>query len=209
MRNDRSWEAAERILAHAVSDQLSRLEQINAESGLVTDWLPVAEGRVWPTIPGIDEPLHEAEQRWERARVVVTRLLLLVYRRQIDEQRIDERLRRFFAEHAEQHIWRHHDPVTALRKFLGPPRRGAPKRNAARDANLAAEVQELRDSGITIDEACLAVYERIQTTDDELDPRTLRNIYLRETKHRVGKATIEFHVRLNALLKRLGAAESP
>ncbi len=173
--------------------------RIGDDDTLIRICLPIAEGRVAPTRAGIDEPKREAEQREERARVRTTRLLLAIYRDQIEAGQVDERLRRFFAEQAEQRIWPSRDLFGAMPNFIGRPRRGAPKRYAARDFFLAAEIQELRDTGKTINEACLDLFERMQCTAGELDPRTLRNLYLRETKHPVDKAAVEAMVWLNQL----------
>jgi hypothetical protein len=186
-----AWNVAERILAEHLARACSRPEQIRIERQLIKTWLPVVEGRVRPTRPGIDEPPDKAERRWERARVIPTRLLLLIYRRQIAENRAEESLRRFFADKAEQKIWSSRDPVTALRKFLGPPRRGAPKRHAARDDGLAAEIQALLDTHPewTVDDACHEMEERLSTTANPLKDRTLRNLYFRQTDP-VDKAAI-------------------
>jgi hypothetical protein len=52
----------------------------------------------------------------------------------------------------------------------------------------------LIDDGKTVDEACGTVFEHLDTTDRELDPGTLRNIYFRETKSRVNKKAVAAEV---------------
>jgi hypothetical protein len=158
--------------------------------------LDIAWGLTQPTCPELDEPIVTAKARAERARAHNVRALLLIYRDQIDRGEIDKRVRAFFAEQAELRIWSAADPVAAMGEFLGfgPPKRGAPPRTAARNFFLAADIQELIDEGSTVDKACDTVFERLDTTDQELDPQTLRNIYFRETRGKLNKKAIEAEV---------------
>jgi hypothetical protein len=162
--------------------------------------LPIAEGMVAPTRPDIDEPRAEADRRKERARVVTTRMLWAIYRDQIRDGDVNERLRRFFTEQAERWIWCEPDPIEGLRQFLGlpkrgkTPKRGAPRRNAMRDSELAADIHELRESGKTVREACTILCEQLQDAGEELDEQYLRKIYFRETKHPVDKAAVAAEV---------------
>jgi hypothetical protein len=127
--------------------------------------------------------------------------LLLIYRDQIDRGEIDERVRAFFAEQAELHIWSAADPIAAMGEFLGlgPRKPGPPSRTAGRNFFLAADIQELIDEGNTVDNACGAVFERLDITGQELDPQTLRNIYFRETRGKLNKKAIEAEVLIRAI----------
>jgi hypothetical protein len=167
--------------------------------------LPIAEGTVAPTRPGIDEPEDEAKRRQERSQVAVTHMLLAIYRDQIRDGDVNERLRRFFTGQAERWIWCEPDPAEGLRQFLGlpkrgkTPKRGAPRRNAMRDIELAAGIQELRESGKTVREACTILCERLQDAGEERDEQYLRKIYFRETKHPVDKAAVAAQVEMRKL----------
>jgi hypothetical protein len=158
--------------------------------------LPVAEGTVVPTLPEIDEPKARAERRQERARVATTRMLLDIYRDQIQAGDVDERLRRFFSEQAERRIWCKPDPVEGLRQFLELPKRGtrptrgAPNTTAARNFFLAADIQELIDQGKSVNAACGEVSDRLDGTAGALDSDYLRNLYFRETRYPVDKRAV-------------------
>jgi hypothetical protein len=178
---------------------------------LIADWgderraIPMLLDIAWlltqPTCPELDEPVAAAKARAERARAHNVRALSLIYRDQIGRGEVDERIRRFFAEQAELRIWSAADPIAAMGEFLGlsPRRLGAPRRTAARNFYLAADIQELIDEGNTVDSACGAVFERLDTTGHELDPQTLRNIYFRETRGKLNKKAIEAEVRIRDL----------
>lgn len=169
----------------------------------VDTWLPVARGEVVPSRPGIDEPPTEAMQRAERHRVaVIQKLLWPVYRHQLQNPPVYEPLRRFFTEQLEQRVWCEPNPVEALRQFIGlpkrgaRPKRGAPKRWAARNFFLAVDIQELIDhQGMTVEAACNEIYEKMQESPQELDPRYLRKIYFSETKHPIDKNAVLAEVR--------------
>ena len=130
---------------------------------------------------------------------MLTRVLLAIYRKQIDEHRVDDRLRRFFAEQAEQLIWCNPDPVAALKAFLGPQKRGAPKRNAMRDFDLAADIEEMHGQGMDYNDAYLELFGRLHGTPGELDDRTIKNIHLRETRHPLDKAAVQAWVETRKL----------
>jgi len=157
--------------------------------------IPVLLKNAWllsqPTCPELDEPVEDQKTRSERMRALAITALRLIYLDQLDRGEVDEDIRRFFAEQMELRVWCTTDPIAALRKFLDPPRLGAPNRTAARDFSLAADIQEFVDKGRTVDDACLTVFERLDATGQALDPRTLRNIYFRETKGRLNKRAIE------------------
>ena len=162
--------------------------------------IPILLDDAWllspPTCPELDEPVAAAKARAERMRAHNVRALLHIYRDQIDRGEIDERVPAFFAEQAELRIWSAADPMAAMREFLGlgPPKRGAPVRTTARNFFLAADIQGLIDEGRTVDDACGAVFESLDTTGQELDPGTLRNIYFRETRGKLNKRAIEAEV---------------
>jgi hypothetical protein len=90
----------------------------------------------------------------------------------------EEEINDFF-DRCSKAIWASPDPPAATRKLFGGPKRGAPTRTAERDFNLATDIQGLIDGGKKVDEACLDVFERLDSTHEGLDPRTLRNIYFR------------------------------
>jgi hypothetical protein len=184
------WDRARRLIASFGNEQRA-----------IPTLLDIAWLRVQPTCPELDEPVVAAKARAERARAHNVRALLLIYRDQIDRGEIDERVRAFFAEQAELRIWSAADPIAAMGEFLGlgPRKRGAPSRTAARNFFLAANIQELIDEGSTVDDACGAVFDRLHTTDQELDLRTLRNIYFRETRGKLNKKAIEAEVFIRAI----------
>jgi hypothetical protein len=156
-----------------------------------------------PTCPELDEPIVLAKAREERMRAHNVRALLLIYRDQIRRGEVDERIRSFFAEQAELRIWSAADPIASTGEFLGvsPRKRGAPRRTAARDFYLAADIQELIDDGLTVDTACGVVFERLDTTDQELDIGTLRNIYFRMTRGSLNKKAVRAEVIVRAVGK--------
>jgi hypothetical protein len=187
---DDRWDRARRLIA-----------SFGNERRAIPALLDIAWLRTQPTCPDLDEPVPAAKARAERARAHNVRALLLIYRDQIDRGEIDERVRAFFAEQAELRIWSAADPIAAMLEFLGlgPAKRGAPSRTAARNFYLAADIQGLIDEGSTVDNACGAVFERLDTTDQELDIRTLRNIYFRETRGNLNKKAIEAQVFIRAI----------
>ena len=156
--------------------------------------IPILLENAWllspPTCPELDEPVAAAKARAERMRAHNVRALLLIYRDQIKRGQIDERIRSFFAEQAELRVWCSDDPAMAMREFLGTPERGAPRRNAMRDFDLAAEIQKLRDCGMSVSKACSILCERLQATGGEPDEQYLKKLYFRETKHPVGKRAV-------------------
>jgi hypothetical protein len=75
-------------------------------------------------------------------------------------------------------IWASPDPLGYMQAlWTEKPKRGAPRRTSERDFKLAVDIQELRNEGRTVDQACLDQFERLDGTDQALDPRTPRNIY--------------------------------
>jgi hypothetical protein len=111
----------------------------------------------------------------------------------------DLQLRAFFRRISEV-IWASPDPLaymTAL--WAAESKRGAPRRNENRNLYLAVDIQKLVNEGNTVDQACLNVFERLDGTDAELDPRTLRNIYFREIKG-AGKIDVRGLAELKAWL---------
>lgn len=161
---------------------------------LITAWLPVARGELWPSSPDVDEPIKDAAERAERWKAGAVRKLRTIYRDQIETGSVDPRLQTFFAEAAEQWIWAADDPVEAMRDFLGKRKVGAPRRNAHLHFLRAAEIQELRDADYTVGRACNEVFERYDKTDEDRDPQTLRNIYFKETKHKIDKDAVRAEV---------------
>jgi hypothetical protein len=170
--------------------------------------IPILIENAWlishPTCPELDEPAEAAAERAERMRALAVRTLLTIYRDQIERGEIDERIRSFFAEQVELRIWSSDEPIAALQEFLGKPRRGAPQRNAMRNFELAAEIQEICDTGKTVKEACEQLFEGLDRTPDELDPQTLQKIYFRQTGGgRVNKRAVRAWVTFRAV-KRAG-----
>jgi hypothetical protein len=113
----------------------------------------------------------------------------------------DLELRAFFRRISEV-VWASPDPLaymTAL--WVAESTRGAPRRNEIRNLYLAVDIQELVNEGKTVDQACLDAFERLDGTDAELDPRTLRNIYFREMKGE-GKIDVRGLAGLKAWLTR-------
>ncbi|HXP06099.1 MAG TPA: hypothetical protein VN808_18450 [Stellaceae bacterium] len=104
------------------------------------------------------------------------------------------------------------DPVEAMRDFLGKRKVGAPRREAYRHFMRAAEIQELRDAGYKVDAASEEVFERHYMTDEERGPQTLRNIYFKETKHKIDKdavrAEVDCRADRRAVLEAEGRAEA-
>jgi hypothetical protein len=186
-------------------DRWARARRLIAMLGDERRAIPILLDNAWllspPTCPDLDEPIAVAKARAERMRAHNVRALLLIYRDQLERGEIDERVCRFFAEQAELRIWRRDDPVVAMRDFLGPPKRGSPTRNAMRDFELASEIQEISDGeSKTVEEACFEVWERLQDTPQELDPRSLRRIYFRQSGGgRVNKRAVRAWVRVRAL----------
>jgi hypothetical protein len=174
----------------------ARYIKIDRQKRIIPVYLQVARLAVLPSCPELDEPIKDAAGRAERARAGAVKKLLEIYRDQIRDGSVDDRLRAFFAEAAELRIWSEPDPIVGMQAFLGKPKRGAPKRTAARHFSLAADIQERVDAGKKVDEACLDIFERLDGTDQTLDTRTLRNIYFRETRHRIGKAAIRAEITL-------------
>ena len=196
--------AEERSQAFPSDDRRARALRLIVALGGEQCAIPILLDNAWllspPTRPKLDEPPDAAKARAERMRAHNVRALLLIYRDQIKRGEIDERVRSFFAEQAELRIWPTADPLAAMIEFLGcAPRRGAPPRTAARNFFLAADIQELIDEGMGVDAACGAVFERLDTTDLELDTGTLRNIYFRETKSKVNKKAVAAEVLCRAI----------
>jgi hypothetical protein len=181
----------------------SRARRLIASIGGERRAVPILLDNAWllsqPTCPELDEPVAVQRARSERMQRIAVRALRLIYRDQLDRGGVDEGIRRFFAEQMELRVWCTADPIAAMRGFLDPPKRGAPRRTAARDFYLAADIQELIDEGMKVDEACGAVFERLDTTDLELDTGTLRNIYFRETKSKVNKKAVAAEVLCRAI----------
>jgi hypothetical protein len=152
-----------------------------------------------PTRPGIDEPAEAAAARAERMRAFAVRVLWVTYRKQLRRGEVDERVDRFFREQARSRIWDSDNPVAAMRDFLGRPKRGAPKQHAMRNFELAAEIEEQRESGKTLNEAITLVCERLQEAGEEPDEQYLKKIYTREVRHPVGKRAVQAWVKVRAL----------
>jgi hypothetical protein len=196
--------AKERPQPFPWDDRWARARRLILTLGGEQRAIPILLDNAWllspPTCPELDEPVAAAKARAERMRAHNVRALLLIYRDQIERGEIDERVRSFFAEQAELRIWPTADPLAAMIEFLGcAPRRGAPPRTAARNFFLVADIRELIDEGMGVDDACGAVFERLDTTDQELDTRTLRNIYFDETSGRLNKKAIKAEVLGRAL----------
>jgi hypothetical protein len=99
----------------------------------------------------------------------------------------DRELQDFF-DHLGRVIFTSSDPLgTMMAHWTEKPKRGAPRRNVTRDFYLAVGIQELVNEGRTVDEACGDVFESLDSTTEELDPRTLRNIYFAQTKGKKNK----------------------
>jgi hypothetical protein len=90
--------------------------------------------------------------------------------------------------------------MTAL--WTDKSKRGAPRRNTTRDFNLAIDIQELVNTGRTVDAACGDVFERLDLTSEELDVGTLRNIYFAQTRGESNKRRIKGMAALRALLEQ-------
>jgi len=181
----------------------SRARRLIASIGGERRAVPILLDNAWllsqPTCPELDEPVAVQRARSERMQRIAITALRLIYRDQLDRGDVDEGIRRFFAEQMELRVWCTADPIAAMRRFLDPRKRGAPPRTAARDFYLAADIQELINEGRKVDDACGAVFERLDTTDRELDTGTLRNIYFCETKGRLNKKAIEAELLSRAL----------
>jgi hypothetical protein len=110
---------------------------------------------------------------------------------------------RAFVRQISEVIWASPDPLaymTALWTVI-PKKLGAPRRTENRNLYLAVDIQELVDEGKTVDQACLDVFGRLDGTDAELDPGTLRNIYFREIKGE-GKIDVQGLAELKTWLTR-------
>jgi hypothetical protein len=181
----------------------SRARRLIASIGGERAAIPILLNNAWllspPTCPELDEPVAAQRARSERMQRIAVTSLRLIYHDQLDRGEVDEGIRRFFAEQMELRVWCTANPIAAMRRFLDPPKRGAPPRTAARDFYLAADIQELIDEGRKVDDACGDVFERLDSTDLELDIGTLRNIYFRETKSRLNKKAIKAELLSRAL----------
>ena len=181
----------------------SRARQLIASIGGERRAIPILLSNAWllsqPTCPELDECVEAQRARSERMQRIAITALRLIYRDQLDRGDVDEGIRCFFAEQMELRVWCTADPIAAMRRFLDPRKRGAPRRTEARDFYLAADIQELIDEGMKVDDACGAVFERLDTTDLELDTRTLRNIYFQETEGRLNKKAVKAEVLTRAL----------
>jgi hypothetical protein len=195
--------AEERSQAFPSDDRWARARRLIVVLGGERRAIPILLDNAWlrspPTCPKLDEPPDAAKARAERMRAHNVRALLLIYRDQIERGEVDERVRRFFAEQAELRIWCSDDQVAAMQEFLGRPKRGAPRRNAMRDFDLAAQIQERRDTGMTAKRAISLVCERLQEAGEEPDEEYLKKLYTREIKHRVGKRAVQAWVKTRAL----------
>ena len=154
--------------------------------------IPILLANAWlltqPTCPELDEPVAEQKARAERARRIAVMALWLIYRDQLARSDVDDGVRRFFMEQMELRVGLATDRVVMPDDLLGRPKRGAPRRTAARHFDLAADIQKLMiDQEIPADEACRALSERL---DQGLAADTLHDIYYRETRNRVDKRAI-------------------
>jgi hypothetical protein len=185
-------------------DRWTRARRLIAMLGGERRAIPILLDNAWllspPICPELDEPIAVAKARAERMRAHNVRALLLIYRDQIERGEIDERIRSFFAQQAELRIWPSDEPIAAMQVFLGKAKRGSPTRNAMRDFELASEIHEICDrESKTVEEACLDVWERLQDTPQELDPRSLRRIYFRQIGGgRVNKRAVQAWVKVRA-----------
>jgi hypothetical protein len=166
---------------------------IDRQTRQVSMYLPIARGEVAPSRPGLDEPIKDAAARKEKCRRMAVKKLHEIYRDQLEIGLVDSRFRAFLAESMER-IFSETNLVEAMQGFQGKARRGAPRRVAARNFRLAADVRELVNDGKTVDDACGEVEERLKADGPKLDSETLRNIYYQETKHKIDEAAIEAEI---------------
>jgi len=158
--------------------------------------IPILLENAWlltqPTCPEVDEPVAEQKARTERARRIAVTALRLIYRDQLARGDVDDSIRQFFAEQMELQVWSAAgDPIAAFDEFLGRPKRGAPVKTAARNFDLAADIQELVDQDIPVDAACHAVAKSLLAAGQTLAPETLHDIYFREINSPVNKRAVK------------------